>query len=63
MDGNYAKQDVEKFIDAKFWGQFFPEFAKKTLDKFGIAYDESRSFIFESIFIGNSFNILTCRLI
>ena len=40
-----AEQDVEKFIDAKFWGQFFPEFAKKTLDKFGIAYDESRSFI------------------
>jgi leucyl-tRNA synthetase len=37
--------DMPNFSDPKYWGVFFPEAAKKTLKNFGIAYDETRSFI------------------
>ena len=37
--------EIRKFIDAKYWGRYFPEKAKQTLERFGIGYDPRRSFI------------------
>lgn len=37
--------EIEKFEDPLYWGKFFPRIAMKTLKKFGIKYDETRSFI------------------
>ncbi len=37
--------EIEKFEDPLYWGRFFPHVASKTLKKFGIGFDETRSFI------------------
>ncbi|VBB18255.1 cytoplasmic leucyl-tRNA synthetase [Yasminevirus sp. GU-2018] len=38
-------ENIRKFTDPHYWGVYFPSVAEKTLQKFGIAYDQSRSFI------------------
>jgi leucyl-tRNA synthetase len=38
-------QDLEKFIDPKFWLKYWPDVAKQDLEIFGISADFSRSFI------------------
>lgn len=37
--------EIKKFVDPKYWGVYFPERAKITLDRLGYCYDSSRSFI------------------
>lgn len=38
------EQKIENFTDPKYWGRFFPHVAARTLKKFGIGFDETRSF-------------------
>ncbi len=42
---NISDEDMVKFTDPHYWGKFFPASAANTLKKFGIGYDETRSFI------------------
>jgi leucyl-tRNA synthetase len=37
--------DIRNFVEPKYWGEFFSQSAKKTLDRFGYSYDHRRSFI------------------
>lgn len=37
--------EIKKFVDPLYWGIYFPDRAKKTLERFGIHYDARRSFI------------------
>jgi leucyl-tRNA synthetase len=37
--------EIEKFTDPVYWGKYFPQIAAKTLKRFGMGYDETRSFI------------------
>lgn len=37
--------EIRKFLDPRYWSTFYPEAAKQTLQKFGISYDSSRSFV------------------
>ncbi len=37
--------EIPKFTDVKYWGQYFPEIAKHTLERFGIGYDPRRSLV------------------
>lgn len=39
------QNEIEKFTNPSYWGKFFPQVASKTLKRFGIGYDETRSFI------------------
>lgn len=41
---NINDNDIQKFIDPLHWGNHFSETAKHTLKRFGISYDDSRSF-------------------
>lgn len=36
---------VRNFVDPTYWGEFFSQAAKKTLNRFGYSYDPRRSFI------------------
>lgn len=40
-----CESEIKEFTDPKYWGKYFPEIAKKTLQRFGIGYDPRRSFI------------------
>lgn len=41
---NIPDDEIDNFIDPYYWCQYFPKFAKDTLNKLGIFYDSSRSF-------------------
>jgi leucyl-tRNA synthetase len=38
------ESEIKNFTDPMYWGTYFSSHAKKTLDRFGISYDSSRSF-------------------
>ena len=60
-------EDIHKFTDPKYWGEFFSQAAKTTLNKFGYAYDTRRSFIttdanlYYDQFVKWQFNNLFCK--
>ena len=37
--------EIEKFTDCRYWCEYFPKCAQKTLERFGIRYDPRRSFV------------------